>query len=164
VHFRARLAVYGASDHRMISRQPRRLLITKKTANHIARMLITGGMLPALVACGGDPRYQAPPIVVAFSPALQTSINTGSTIGITTIVTNDPQNAGVNLTCVPAGDCGMFNPTQIASNVPSCYEAPAAVPAGNTVTLTATSVTDPTKSVSSTLTVLEGDPVQGCPP
>jgi hypothetical protein len=139
---------------------PRRPFITKKTA----KTLIAAGMLAALVACGGDPRYQAPPIAVTFSPAPQTSINTGSTIGITAVVTNDPQNAGVNLTCVPAGDCGTFNPAQIASNVPSCYQAPAEVPAGNTVTLTATSVTDATKFVSATLTILEGDPVQGCPP
>jgi hypothetical protein len=154
-YFRARLAVYGASNNPMIFRQSTRRLI--------AKTIIAAATIAALAACG-DPKYQAPAIVVTFSPALPTSIDTGSTIGVTAIVTNDPQNAGVNLTCVPAGDCGAFNPAQIASNVPSCYQAPVEVPAGNTVTLTATSVTDPTKSVSSTLTVLEGDPVQGCPP
>jgi hypothetical protein len=120
----------------------------------------------ALIACG-DPKYQPPAIVVTFSPYFPppTSLNTGTTTGIAAVVTNDPKNAGVNFTCVPAGDCGSFNPALIASNVPTCYQAPGTVPNGDTVTLTATSVSDPTKSISSApITISRGDPVSGCTP
>ena len=117
-----------------------------------------------LVACG-DGKYQPPAIVVTFYSPPPTSINTDSTIGITAVVTNDPKGAGVNFSCVPAGSCGSFNPPKIASNVPTCYEAPGEVPSGNTVTITATSISDPTKSVTSAaITVLSGSPVQACSP
>jgi hypothetical protein len=121
-------------------------------------------MITLLVACG-DPKYQPPAIVVTFFSPPPTSIDTGSTVGITAVVANDPKNAGVNFTCAPAGNCGLFNPSPIASNVPTCYEAPAQVPSGNTVTLTATSVTDPTKSITSpAITVLNGPSEQPCAP
>ena len=120
----------------------------------------------ALIACG-DPKYQPPAIVVTFSPYFPppTSLNTGTTTGIAAVVTNDPKNAGVNFTCVPAGDCGSFNPALIASNVPTCYQAPGTVPSNSTVTLTATSVSDPTKFISSApIAISRGDPVSGCTP
>src|SRR5208282_2095197 len=85
-------------------------------------------------------KYQPPAIAVTFSPYFPppTSLNTGSTTGIAAVVANDPKNGGVNFTCVPARDCGSFNPAQIASNVPTCYQAPGTVPSGSSVTLTAT--------------------------
>src|ERR1035441_7757640 len=123
--------------------------------------VLTSISLSLLISCGGDPKYQAPAIVVSFSPIPPTSINTDSTVGITVVVANDNNNAGVNFTCAPVGACGLFNPAQIASNVPTCYQAPAQVPTGNTVTITATSVTDPTKSITSApITILKGSPVQ----
>lgn len=116
--------------------------------------MIVTAMIALLVACG-DPKAQAPAIVVTFSttfpppPALSTS----ATAGIAAVVANDPASAGVNFTCLPAGQCGSFSPNPIASNVPTTYQAPPAVPAGNTVTVTATSVTDSTKSVLATITI-----------
>ena len=134
----------------------------------VAKAMLVTSMIAALavafIACG-DPKYQPPAIVVTFSPYFPppTSLNTGSTTGIAAVVTNDPKNAGVNFTCVPAGDCGSFSPAQIASNVPTCYQAPGTVPSGSTVTLTATSVSDPAKSISSSpITISRGDPVSGC--
>ena len=116
------------------------------------------------VACG-DPTYHPPAIVVTFATTPPTSINTGSTVGITAAVANDPNNAGVNFSCAPSGVCGLFNPVQIASTIPTCYEAPAQVPADNTVTITATSVTDPTKFVTSApMTILLGASSQTCAP
>jgi len=137
----------------------------------IKAMAVTSGAAAvavalALIACG-DPKYQPPAIVVTFSPYFSppTSLNTGSTTGIAAVVINDTKNAGVNFTCVPAGDCGSFSPAQIASNVPTCYQAPGAVPSGSAVTLTATSVSDPAKSISSSpITISRGDPVSGCTP
>jgi len=127
---------------------------------------VTVTVAVALIACG-DPKYQPPAIVVTFSPYFPppTALNTGTTTGIAAVVANDPKNPGVNFTCVPAGDCGSFNPAQIASNVPTCYQAPGTVPSGGTVTLIATSVSDPTKSISSgPVTIAAGDPVSGCSP
>ena len=104
----------------------------------VAKAMLVASMTAAgaLIACGGR-NDQPPAIVVTFSPyfPLPTSLNTGSTIGIAAVVTNDPKNAGVNFTCVPAGDCGSFNPAQIASNVPTCYQAPGTIPSSSTVTL-----------------------------
>jgi len=126
--------------------------------------IVATAIISFLVACG-DPKYQAPAIAVTFLTQPPASINTGSTIGITAVVANDPKNAGVNFGCVPAGDCGLFNPARIASNVPTCYEAPGQVPSGNTVTIIATSVSDPTKSVtSSPITIVSGAQVQVCAP
>ena len=135
----------------------------------IKAMAVTSGAAAvalALIACG-DPKYQPPAIVVTFSPYFSppTALNTGSTTGIAAVVTNDSKNGGVNFTCVPAGDCGSFNPAEIASNVPTCYQAPGTVPSSSTVTVTATSVSDPTKSISSAaITISRGDPVSGCTP
>jgi|SRR5208282_564005 hypothetical protein len=100
---------------------------------------MTAAVAVALIACG-DPKYQPPAIAVTFSPYFPppTSLSTGSTTGIAAVVANDPKNGGVNFTCVPARDCGSFNPAQIASNVPTCYQAPGTVPSGSSVTLTAT--------------------------
>lgn len=130
----------------------------------IALATLALAAIAALVGCG-DAKYQAPPIVVTFFSTPPTSINTGSTVGITAAVANDPQNGGVNFTCAPSGSCGLFNPVQIASTIPTCYEAPDIPPADNTVTITATSVTDPTKSVTSApITILVGSSTQPCAP
>jgi len=156
-NFHARLPSYRLNGTlRMTFRQSTLRLIPKA-------MLVTA-VVTTVVACG-DPKYQAPAIVVTFFSPPPTSIDTDSTVEITAVVANDPQNAGVNFTCVPAGVCGSFNPAQIASNVPTCYQAPAQVPVDTTVTITATSVTDTTKSVASApITILNGAPVQPCAP
>ena len=134
----------------------------------ILRLIAGGTFIMALiagdVACG-EPKNQAPAIAVTFFSAPPTSMNTDSTVGITAVVANDPQNAGVNFSCAPAGSCGLFNPAEIASNVPTCYQAPGQIPPANTVTVTATSVTDPTKSITSApITIQKGAPVQPCTP
>jgi hypothetical protein len=122
-------------------------------------------VLAALAACG-VPEAKAPAIVVTFLSPPPTSIIADSTSGITAVVANDTTGSDmVNWSCAPAGDCGSFNPAQIASNVPTCYQAPGTVPSGGTVTLTATSLSDPTKSISSApITISMGDPVSGCTP
>jgi hypothetical protein len=142
----------------------------RPTLRLIAGTVSTLAMIGALGACG-DPKGQSPPIEVTFSPTYQipASLTTGSTTGIEALVANDNQNAGVTLTCTPdtpAGECGGFTPPAAGSNVPSCYRAPADVPGGDgTVTLTATSVTDATKSVSSTpITIVSGAAVVTCMP
>jgi hypothetical protein len=110
--------------------------------------------LATFTACG-DPKYQAPAIVVAFSTGFPppAALEISGTTGIAAVVTNDPKNAGVNFSCVPSKECGTFSPNPVASNVPTTYQAPPTVPAGGSVTVTAASVTDPTKFVSATITI-----------
>ncbi len=94
-------------------------------------------------------------ISVALNPTPPTSLVTGTTASLTAVVSNDSKNAGVNwsVTCGSSGACGSFNPTGTASGSATVYTAPAAVPTGNTVMVTATSVTDPTKFASATITI-----------
>jgi hypothetical protein len=119
-----------------------------------AKTIVAVGAVAMLVACGGS-KYQPPAIMIAFSTSFPppSALNTGATAGIAAVVTNDNANGGVSFSCLPAGQCGSFNPNPIASNVPTTYQAPPVVPPGNTVTVTATSVTDSSKFVSATITI-----------
>jgi hypothetical protein len=77
-------------------------------------------------------------------------------------VSNDFANAGVNwaVTCGSAGACGSFSltPAHTASGAPITYTAPTTVPTGGTVTITATSTTDPTQSDQQIVTVTGAPP------
>lgn len=95
-------------------------------------------------------------VAVTFAAAPPTSLLIdAAAINITANVANDPNNAGVNwtVTCGSAGQCGSFNPTSTLSGVATQYTDPADVPTGNTVTVTATSVTDNTKIATATITI-----------
>lgn len=120
-------------------------------------LVITAAMIALLGACGSS-TSPAQPIVVQFDPnfAPPTSINTGDHVGIAAVVTNDTRQQGVVFSCSPSSACGTFSPIQAGSNVPTCYLAPAQVPMGNTVTVTATAVSDNAKFKSATITVLNG--------
>lgn len=54
--------------------------------------------------------------------------------------------------------CGSFNPASTPSGVATTYTVPAAVPTGGNVTVTATSVTDPTKSASAQIAITAAAP------
>jgi hypothetical protein len=100
---------------------------------------------------------QGPAISVTLNPAPRAQMNVSSAAPFTAVVANDPQNAGVNwsVTCGSV-HCGSFNPTSTASAVATQFTAPATIPSGNTVTVTATSVADNTKSISATITITQG--------
>ncbi len=85
-------------------------------------------------------------ISVAISSA-PPSLSLSGTANVSAIVFGDSANAGVNWTAT----AGTFNPAQTQSGVPTTYTAPSAIPSGGKVTITATSVTDPTKSASVSL-------------
>jgi hypothetical protein len=94
------------------------------------------------------------PIAVTIGPApASLPVSTGA--GITAFVANDAANAGVTwtVTCGSAGACGTFSAASALSGVTTDFSAPAGIPTGNTVTVTATSVTDPTKTAQRTITV-----------
>jgi hypothetical protein len=99
----------------------------------------------------------APAIAVAVSPGSASVQANGGTQAFTATVTNDTQNKGVNWALSGAGcsgaTCGTLSATTSASGVAITYAAPSSVPTPATVTLTATSVADGTKSAAATITV-----------
>lgn len=135
-----------------------RIAASNHSMNFLRSNVLTLGamlaLIAAVVACG-DPKYQASAIVVAFGSGFPppTALETNATTGIAAVVTNDPKNAGVTFSCSPAKECGSFSPNPVASNVPTTFQAPPTVPPSGSVTVVATSVTDPTKSVSATITI-----------
>lgn len=95
-----------------------------------------------------------PPLIsVSISQAPAATLPISGTTTVAATVTND--TAGVNWSCTPAGSCGTFNPTSTASTATTTYTAPSSVPTatGGKVTLTATSVTDPTKNAQSPILI-----------
>lgn len=79
-------------------------------------------------------------VAIASAPSAM-FVNDYSTISAST---NDA--AGVIWTCAPASSCGAFAAPKTMNGVGDTYTAPSQIPTGNIVTLTASSVTDATKS------------------
>lgn len=125
--------------------------------HRLVLFLVTTAMTALLAGCAG--LGSAPPIAVAFTAGLTppTSMEASANVNVAATVTNDPARAGVNLTVTCGGDpCGSFDtPNPVASGSPVIYHAPDSVPTDDTVTLTATSVTDTTKSVSAIVTITQ---------
>ena len=139
---------------------------TSRLTIAIKAAFVTAILATLFTGCG-DPKAMPPAIVVAFDLTnfpIPAQLNTGASVAVAAIVTNDSQNAGVRFSCTPAGTCGTFSPSSpTGSDVPVCYLAPDQVPAQNPVTVTATSVTDSTKSASTMITIVSG-PGNPCPP
>jgi len=127
------------------------------TFRRFALLLVTAGVAALLVACNG--LGSKPPISVAFTAgfAPPASVNTNSTVAIAATVANDPSNLGVHWTVAcGSAQCGSFNPSSTGSTVYTQFTAPPAITSGSTVTVTATSVADNTKSVSATIAITQG--------
>lgn len=94
------------------------------------------------------------PISVGFAPAPPATLATGATAQFRALLNNDTSNAGVSWSVIcGASDCGSFNPAKTTSGVVTTFTAPAAVPSGGTVQVVATSVTDPTKAATATISI-----------
>lgn len=100
------------------------------------------------------------PISVAFAGQLPASLQVNSTITLVATVANDVSaNPQIQWSAsCEAANCGSFSPATTDDDAQTQYTAPAAIPPGGTVTLTATSVTDPTKSVSGSVTITAAAP------
>ena len=112
-------------------------------------------MMIAGCSGGSSPNPPDPPAIsVAFSPQAPTSVDAGSTASLTAIVSNDSANGGVkwSVTC-GSGQCGSFSATSTSSGAATKFTAPGSAPNPATVTVTATSVTDSTKSASATISI-----------
>lgn len=95
------------------------------------------------------------PIQVAFYTPPPASIMVGAMFPLSASITNDTSaNPQVqwSVTCGGAA-CGSFNPAETGDEDPTTYAAPASIPPGGTVTVTMTSLTDKTKTASTTIAV-----------
>lgn len=95
------------------------------------------------------------PIAVSFFATPPASLIVGSQAPLRALIANDTtSNPQVkwSIAC-GANDCGSLSVTQTTSEAATTYTAPAAIPSGGSVTVTATSVTDSTKSASASIVI-----------
>lgn len=94
------------------------------------------------------------PISIAFAPAPPASLAVSGTTSLKAVVTNDYVAGGVNwsVSCGSSA-CGSFSSTETASGVATTYTAPSSIPTGSSVTVTATSATDPTRWISANIAI-----------
>ena len=99
---------------------------------------------------------QTPFISLALTQAPPASLNVVGTAQVSASVSGDPASAGVDwfAECASAPNCGSFSPAHTASGAATTFIAPAAVPAKNTVAVTAVSTTDHSKSSAAMVTIL----------
>ena len=97
---------------------------------------------------------QGQPISVVFAPAPPSTLQVGASAQFRAVLNDDVTNAGVRWSVLCGStDCGVFKPVETNSGVATTYVAPAIVPAGGTVQVTATSIADPTKAITATISV-----------
>ena len=94
-------------------------------------------VLLILSGCGSS---AAPPVAVGLTPGTTQSVDQAQTVAITATVKNDPKTAGV--TWAVSGGGALAN----TSTTSATYDAPASVTTAFTATVTATSVSDTTKT------------------
>jgi hypothetical protein len=95
------------------------------------------------------------PISVTFFGALPASLQVNATAPLHATIANDVSaNPQVKWT-VSCGNaaCGSFSTTTTFDEAETDFTAPAAIPPGGNVTVTATSITDPTKSISASIVI-----------
>jgi hypothetical protein len=116
--------------------------------------VIVGAAAPVITPLAFQTEYgligtdiAADPITVSVSPASVT-VSDGSSYAFTATLTNDPSNAGVTWS-IGSGVGSLSASTTTGVT----YNAPAGLSGAATVTLTATSIADPTKSGSATITI-----------
>jgi len=112
------------------------------------------GLLGSLVACGSTTTAATPESVVVSITPSSASVPVSQTAQFNVSVQNDRQNKGVTWTLTQSGiscnaACGMVS----TGATTATYHAPANVPQGSAVVLTATSLADSTKSGSAQITV-----------
>ncbi len=97
---------------------------------------------------------QGQPISVGFAPAPPSTLQVGASAQFRAALNNDVTNAGVRWSVICGSpDCGFFGPVETISGVATTYVAPAGVPSGGNIQVIATSIADPTKSMSATISI-----------
>lgn len=103
----------------------------------------------------GTTTVTVPAIQVSVLP-LSALMPLNSTVQFTATITNDPATAGVTWSPLQSGSsCSPACGSATASN-PTTYTAPGSMPPSASVALTATSVTDNTKSAAATINLSSG--------
>ena len=123
--------------------------------------LLAMSIVATISGCGGGsspgpgpgPGPGPQPLSVTLSTMPPAFLGTGGTGSVAATIQNDTAAAGVNWSCTPVSACGTFNPTSTASGSMSTYTAPTMVPAGGSVTVVATSVTDSSKSANAAVLI-----------
>jgi hypothetical protein len=131
-----------------------------KSRNAI-QFLFVLAMTVILVACSGTSSGPNPPgpISVSFLNQPATSLNVSASTGVIATVSNDSNNAGVTWKVSCGGSsCGSISPGSTPSGSTANYVAPDVIPTPATVMITATSITDSTKSVSASITIKSATP------
>jgi hypothetical protein len=112
-------------------------------------LLIALTTIAALVGCSSS----STPALTLTLNSVPTSLPVNSQTALVAAVNNDKANGGVNWSCAttPAGSpCGSFSPATTPSGTSTTYMAPNfLLPAGTTITITATSGTNSAISQSS---------------
>lgn len=100
------------------------------------------------------------PISVSFFATPPAMLLVNATFSLSAAINNDVSaNPQVKWTVACGGSaCGSFNPTSTGDEVPTTYTAPATIPSRGSVIVTATSITDPTKSVSANILISAAAP------
>jgi hypothetical protein len=96
------------------------------------------------------------PIQVSFYAPPPASLDVNAAFQLSASIANDTSaepEVTWSVTCGSAA-CGTFSAAATASENPTTYTAPAAIPSGGAVTVTITSVADPTKTASTAIAIL----------
>ena len=125
-----------------------------RTLSVLLAVAATAGLSGCGISSGGQGGNAAINVAISTAPSAM-YVNDYSTISA---ATND--TAGVTWTCAPASSCGAFSASQTMNAAANTYTAPAQIPSGNLVTLTATSVTDSSKSASTEVTINAASGIQ----
>jgi hypothetical protein len=117
-----------------------------------------------LASCGGGGGSSGPPpgptaVLFVLAPPASMAVNASVTLqAVATYATGAAGNMAVTwaVKCASAA-CGTFGPSANAGGI--TYTAPAAIPSGGAVTITASSVADSSKTVSATVTIVSPIPI-----
>src|SRR5271169_2853691 len=96
-------------------------------------------LVASFVSACSSSKKAPPPITVQLAPPPPGALEVSLSVQIGAQVTSDTAGAGVDwtLACTSA-DCGSIAPAHTASGGATTYTAPATVPTGGSVTITAT--------------------------
>lgn len=143
-------------------------LLPSHTASGVAATYTAPGTIPSNVTVtitarvSSDPSQQSSvtitivnPVIAVTASAGSASLAVGGSEKVSAVITNDVNTLGVDwVASCGSSDCGSFSATTTLSGVTTTYTAPSSVPKNGTVTLTATSSGDSTKSASVAITIL----------
>ena len=124
-----------------------------------AAILLAAVSFSALSGCSsGSARTtsQTPIISVAMVQLPPPSMTVGTATQVSATVTNDVANAGVDwvASCGSAPRCGTFSPAHTDSGVTTTFLAPATVPSGKSISISALSATDHSKASAFSVTII----------